>query len=68
MVLKEKRNKVARIIREFHDEMGGAILIEDVTERAKEEGVNEETALEAIRELERDGLVSRIDEDTIEFM
>lgn len=62
------RNKITKIIRDLHDQMGGAIPVDDVVEQAEPHGFNKDQVEDAIKDLMNDGMVTKIDEDTIEFM
>ncbi|MFC1647954.1 hypothetical protein ACFL1B_00700 [Nanoarchaeota archaeon] len=59
---------VTRIMRKMHKELGGAILIEELISRSAERDLPTEVVLEAIEKLKMDGIISTIDEDTIEFL
>ncbi len=59
--------QVSRIVRELHDEFGGAIPVDTVISRASQNSLDEMDVREALSELENDGLITWIDEDTIEF-
>ena len=48
--------------------MGGAILIADILTRAGEDGIAEAVVYESIDKLEEDGIISKLDDETIEFL
>ena len=60
--------QVSKAIRELRQEIGGAIPINEIRARCKQNGVPEKGINEGLEKLLNDGVISKIDEDTVEFM
>ena len=60
--------KVSKILREIRKDMGGAIPIDDILNRTSANNISKDQTMAAIERLQSDGLVSRIDDDAIEFL